>query len=289
VTARARMDEGHAHRAQGENQAALESFRVADDLMHVPSTTYEVARSLTDLGRWLEAHETALLVRKLPRRDDEPEAFVVARREADRLVDDLESRIPTLEIRLDADPSGVDLRVDGAQILVASSVVVRKLDPGTHVVVARIGDRETHVEVTLAERESRALTLSLPPIERAAMPTPLAPLDATRTDSPTSPSHALAYAGVSIAGLGVVTGVVTGWLAWDHRDAARPSCVDGQCPPSAHADVDAAHSFATVSTIAFAVGGLGLGLIALDFVHPLSSTPTTLAVTPTGVVWSGVF
>jgi hypothetical protein len=43
-TARGLMDEGHAKDDRGDHAGALESFRAADALMHVPTTGLEVGR-----------------------------------------------------------------------------------------------------------------------------------------------------------------------------------------------------------------------------------------------------
>src|SRR5229473_5030248 len=66
AAARNFMTEGRARKERNDLKGALESFRSADAIMHVPTTGVEVARAQVDLGDLLEAHETldALLARQ---------------------------------------------------------------------------------------------------------------------------------------------------------------------------------------------------------------------------------
>src|SRR5438445_7585866 len=68
--ARSLMQKGRDARQAHDNKAALESFKAADDIMHVPTTGFEVARALADLGRLVEAHDVLLRVMAIPERPD---------------------------------------------------------------------------------------------------------------------------------------------------------------------------------------------------------------------------
>ena len=69
-------------------------------------------------------------------------------------------------------------------------------------------------------------------------------------------SRPVTYAAFGVAGVGVAVGAVTGILALGHASDARKGCEGSTCLSSTSGDFDAAHTLATVSTIAFVVGGL---------------------------------
>ena len=82
------------------------------------------------------------------------------------------------------------------------------------------------------------------------------------------------------------------------RARAYSFCRDNKCPPPAYAALDAAGSWATVSTLAFVAGGAGAALAAVGLVlRPWSpssassanSTSATLQVRPGGAELVGSF
>ena len=53
------------------------------------------------------------------------------------------------------------------------------------------------------------------------------------------------------------TRVGAGFLSYSKTQSANDQCVDKQCPPPAHGDLDTATTFAVVSNVGFIVAGAG--------------------------------
>ena len=62
-TARTLMQQGRELTAKGDLKEALKRFKGADDIMHVPTTGLEVARTQAPLGLLVEARDTIARIR----------------------------------------------------------------------------------------------------------------------------------------------------------------------------------------------------------------------------------
>jgi hypothetical protein len=92
------------------------------------------------------------------------------------------------------------------------------------------------------------------------------------TTAPTAPpadtapkkSHTLAYVALGVGGAGLVVGGVTGFLALGKKGDLK-GCESTKCPSSQQDTLDSAKSMATISTVGFTVGfvGVGLGVVLL--------------------------
>jgi len=280
-TARALMKEGRGKRAKGDHRGALESFVAADALMNVPTTGLEVGRSQAALGLLVEARDTFLRVSRTPEEPGEPPAFKEARTEAAASATSLDERVPTLKVSIIGVPAGASptVTIDGVNIPNAALSARRRLNPGSHEVVASIaGGAKRTQTVELAEKEAKDVTLDLsgPASTTSPAPTP------TTTDAPTPKAGAtggtssLTYIGFAVAGVGIVVGSVSGLMAISKKNAAEEGCAGTRCPPSTHDDLTRSETFATVSTIAFAAGALGLGVGIYGLIRG-PSTPATSA------------
>src|SRR5271169_6333782 len=65
-TARTLMQQGRELRAKGDLKEALKRFQAADEIMHVPSTGLEVAKSQVAIGELVEARDTIAAIRRVP-------------------------------------------------------------------------------------------------------------------------------------------------------------------------------------------------------------------------------
>jgi hypothetical protein len=268
-TARTMMDEGHARRDAGDHKAALAQFMGADALMHVPTTGIEVGREQIALGQLVEARDTLERIARTPAGAGEPEAFRAARKSADALDEALSGRIPALRV---TEVGGqVDVAIDGAPIPFVALVAPIKVNPGHHLVSATGPGGAVRQEVNVVEGQTLAVTLTLtgpatpPPASLA--PAPL-PLETSPGDHPSSLSPAamwMRWGGVGLAGVGVVTGLVTGLMSLSSTSSASKGCVSDRCPPSTWGDIDSAHTTATISTAAFIVAGAGAILFGASF------------------------
>ena len=136
-TARGLMDEGHARDDRGDHAGALESFRAADALMHVPTTGLEVGRQQVALKLLVDARDTLLSVCRLPVVSGEPAAFAAARDQAQSMYDALTPRIPALRVSvIGGSKLAATLQIDGIRIPASAAGVPFRVNPGHHVVSA---------------------------------------------------------------------------------------------------------------------------------------------------------
>lgn len=264
-TARRLMAEGRARRAANDRKGELEAFQAANDLMHVPTTGLELARAEIASGKLLEARETLLEVERTPPRKREPAPFLEARKAARELYDSLEGRIPALRVRVtgaSSDASWV-LTVDDTTIAEAARAVPVRVNPGAHRVRVTAGAEARDADVDVAEGVTKDISLDLTPTARAEVA--YAPVKPPEPSGRSGTNRALIYGGFGLAIAGTAAGAITGTMAISRKRSAVGECVDDRCPPEVHDDVAAAKSLATVSTVAFIVGGAGatIGIAAL--------------------------
>lgn len=270
--ARNLMQKGYAARGTHDFKVALESFKGADDIMHVPTTGFEVARSQADLGLLVEAHETLVEVMRLPEKPGEPPAFHDARGYAKVLDQQLVPRIPQLRISVSGASSAV-VSVDGTDLPEGALLVPYKVDPGHHVVAARAGASTGRTETDVAEGQSKDVWVNLQaaPTEVAAAPPPPTASPAPESAEPVSLAHRgfgpLAWAGFGVAAVGLGVGAVTGVMTLNDKSSITSQCNGKLCPPTTYDKIDSANTLATISTVGFVVGAAGaaLGLAAWFF------------------------
>src|SRR5439155_8693144 len=99
-TARKQMEVGHDRFDAGDFKAALEAFKIADDIVHAPTTGLFVARAQEKLGLLIEARATLQAVKRIPPAKTDPPPFAKARKDAEALDDDLDQRIPQITFAL---------------------------------------------------------------------------------------------------------------------------------------------------------------------------------------------
>jgi hypothetical protein len=260
--ARALMDDGDRRVVERDHQGALRAYREAHEIMGVPTTGIEVARTLAALGKLREARDVAVAVTRIPARPGEPRVFGEARRAADELARGLAARIPslTLEIRGVQSVSEVRVLLDDAPLEPHAIGRPQELDPGQHtVVVSAPGYAEQRLRSSLSEGEQETLEVTLiavrPRTDVLTVTAPPAPpLD---SDGDTSP---LVFIGFGAGAAGVLVGGVAGAMSLSRTSAARELCAGDDCPPSARDDIEAAETLATVSNVGFGVALVGIGV-----------------------------
>ncbi len=277
-TARALMAQGAELRDKNDLKGALQSFQAADAIMHVPSTSLEVAKTAAALGELVEARDAALAAARYPVKPGEPKPFIEARKEAQTLGDDLEPRIPSLQITVKNAPSGATPKVDvdGVTIPAAALAFPRKVNPGHHVVTAIAGDAHTQSEVDVKEREIKVVVLDLPTVAPTPPPvalnnTPPEQQKSIEPDHPKKKFPVISMIGFGVGVAGVAVGSVTGIMSLSKTSSLKDQCPNNQCPASVYdsssfqSDKSSASTFGTVSTIAFIVGGAGVvvGVVGL--------------------------
>ncbi len=306
-TARSLMDEGFARREKGDHRGALERFEAADSLMHVPTTGLETARERVALGMLIEARELLSAVARYPTRAGEPAPFGEARMHAQRLDDEIGARIPQLRIVLRGAEGPAAVTVDGAEVPAATLITPRRVNPGTHTVVARAAGRERREQITMRERETKEILLDLtlgtspalatpPPLAPASSPSSSPPADKgdAAAGAPAGTPHILFWAGIATAGAGVLVGTVTGVMSLSAVSSAKSGCIDAkQCPPATYDDIDRARTLGNVSTVSFVLAGGGVALAVVGYFLGKSDEPSAsasgLVVGPMGAAYRGLF
>ncbi len=94
----------------------------------------------------------------------------------------------------------------------------------------------------------------------------------------------LIYGGFGVAGAGVLTGVISGWIAITKAEMVKSSCPNQQCLPAYHSVLDGAKTAATVSTVGFSLAVLGVGVGVYGLLSGDAEPPKAGEVRP----WIGV-
>ncbi len=272
-TARLLMDRGDERVDKGDFVHALDFYRGANEIMHVPTTGIEVARSYAALGNLVEARDAALEVLRMKGSPNDPAPFEAARAAAGELARELADQIPLLVIEVAPDEAVpiASLSVDGRPVPRAIWGLPSSLNPGEHLLqLVAPHYRPTDLSLTLTRGDRRTVHLEMLPLpaERtAASPgQPAAPPVAEhRAASPrTTPSGTRltwpVWLGVGIGGTGLLVGTIAGIVSLERASDAREYCSGNSCSPEAGPDRDAAVQAAHVSNFGWATAALGAAL-----------------------------
>jgi hypothetical protein len=95
----------------------------------------------------------------------------------------------------------------------------------------------------------------------------------------------LSKVGFVVAAAGAAGGLITGYMALSDKNSLATECRPNQeCVKGSQgaSDLEAAHTSATISTVAFGIAGVGLavGIIGLLTDHPSAAPPTSARVAP---------
>lgn len=259
-SARTLMDKGDEKRGARDYKGALRDYQGAHDLVHVPTTGIEVAKTLESLGQLVEARDMFLWVTRYPRDQAEPAVFTQAREEAEARAIAIEKRISSLVIHVEAALPNTHpiVKIDGIDIPSSSIGIPRRLNPGFHVITASAGGHiSAEKKLSLREGESSVIKLSL-------------------AAEPTSGASPLVITSFSIAGLSIVAGTVTGVLSLSAASRADEQCPQRpRCPLSAKDDIDLSIMLANVSNVGFALGAVGTAIGIYGLVRSSSPAPKT--------------
>ncbi len=271
-TARAAMAAGRQARDHGDLQTALKSFSRADEIMHVPTTALEVAKTQVSLGSLVEADATLRHIADTPAVGNEPEAYVRAREEAAAVEQDLSSRIPLLTFVVEPTQSTApELTVDGTLLDSHAWTDGYAVNPGRHVIVASSGEVRLEKTADVPEKHVELVHFEFPALDAARTPSATsatsAPLPLDRRSSGPSATLYTAYglSGLALASAGA--GVAFGLIG-----NSRKHDLEQQCAPSCTPDrVDRARSMYTLANVSFAVSASSaIAAIVLYAIEPSS-------------------
>lgn len=302
-TARSYMDEADRLREAGDLWGALERYQAADQLMHVPTTGLDVAKTQAALLQLAEARATALAVAHTPAQRGEPKVFDAARTQAAELSVALAPRIPDVALSVEPASAEAVVNIDGRPVPRISRDLPYKLNPGRHLLIVEAPGFEAKQEqLSLAEGQHAEVAVTL---ERAAVSGKSAPV-AARQPSPRAPEPVIiegnagrtrAYIGFAAGGALLITGAVTGITSLVKAADVRSGCRNDVCPESARADVASADVLGTIANIALPLGVIGVGYGVVELLLSGSSerapepqrAEARVGLTATGVSVSGSF
>jgi hypothetical protein len=288
-TARSMMAEGRELRDKNDLKGALQRFKTADDIMHVPTTGLEVARAQAALGLLVEALDTIANIHKVPEKPDDPQPFKDARAKADELDAQIEAKVPSVTITVTGGAEGDSpaVSVDGTSLPAGAVGVPRKIDPGHHVVTAHAASGDAKEEIDVAEGDKKDVALALTTGEKS---TEGAGDEGAKGDVVHSP-NGVTWAGVVVGGAGLVAGSVTGLMSLSKASTVKGECTNMKCAPGQQtSDLNAGNTLATISTVGFVVAaaGAGVAIVSLIIGHknpnaaPASAPPSDSGATPPG-------
>jgi hypothetical protein len=314
AAAEALFDEGRKLLAAGRFAEACAKLEASQRLDSGVGTLLNLADCYEKSGKtasaWAEFREASAAARKAGSKERED----IARKRATLL----EAKLSYLTISV-PDDQVVSITRNGAAVDEALLGTAIPVDPGQHLItasapgkqswsssvrVAPLGDRAT-LRVPRLRDEGAAASLAVPKAAQAqTQPWNAAPELAGPTPSPSAASGsnpgatqrllALISAGVGVAGIGVGTGF--GLHAAARWSSAKRDCMsqpDGPriCGDAGLRDGRAAMTSATISTVAFVVGGAGIaGALVLWLSAPSAvEKQTALALGPESVTLWGTF
>jgi hypothetical protein len=297
----------------GNCAAAVDKLQRAEALYHAPTILVRLGECQVATGKVVAGTENLQRVVREPLPAKAPKAFVDAQARAQKSLDASLPKVAKLRIHVDA-PPGVrpTVKLDGESISLAALDVDRPADPGSHQIEASApGFKTAHSETTLPEGGSGSAALRLEPDGTAGGPPqqgtgPMAPYPpgspppqgyapGSMQYQPPPPgaeqkgsSKTLGFVLLGAGGVGVAVGSIFGAMALSKRGAIDDSGLcspKSNCQQAAQADIDSMKTSATVSTVGFVVGGVGLaaGLIVL-----VTAGKSQTAAEARGAKWASV-
>lgn len=265
--ARALFLEGLSLHAANNCAAALTKYREVAKVKMTAQVAFNIAECEERLGRLVQALGNYRVA--AAQGEGDKKAKEVMAKVGDR-IEAIEGRIPKLTITRAKGGDTAVIELDGTEIGVGQLGSPIPVDPGAHVIVAKVGNKELlHESVTLAEKENKTfevkLTIKMPKIEQ---PKDEPPPDLPKEEPPPPPRSRTPGIVVTVIG-GVV--MIAGFSFLAPRAAAISELDklcggDTTCPPSAEDTANRGKLFTGLAE-GFVVAGVvglatGIALIA---------------------------
>jgi hypothetical protein len=264
----------------GDCQQAIEKLKRAEELHHAPTTAGRLGECEIGVGHLVQGTERLQRLLREPLPAGAPAPFVDAVARARRVLDRALPRIATLRVTVKAPPrTKMQVTVDAEPMSDALIDNDRPTDPGRHLVeVTAPGFIAAKEDISVNDAQSATVSLELVPDPNAPVAPP--PPAAEAHDAAPAPRAAIAprpagpnvgsIVAFSLGGVGLAAGIAGGTIvALDASDLSKTCGPTKACPTSKQNEISAAKTWATVSTVGFAVAGAGLatGLILLLVGH----------------------
>jgi len=266
----------------GKCPEAIEKLQRAESLHHAPTILGRLGECQVAVGQLVAGTENLNSVVREPLAPNAPKVFHDAQDRAQKVLAAATPKIAHLTINVVPPDAKATVTVGGKPIPAALIGAERPTDPGTlEVSAAADGYKPAGTSVTLAEGGHQEITLtlekdpnavaSLPPLPAGGPPPPVAP-----PEPGPRKSNTFAYAALGVGGAGILIGSITGVLALSKAS----DCPNKVC--STRSDLDGAKGMATISTVSFGVGvvGVALGTILLVTGNNSEAPPATALYQP---------
>lgn len=274
AAARAAAGQGADAFDGGRWQEAVDLFTRAEAIVHSPIHLLYLGRAQLKLGQWVKAYENFNRIKREGAPANAPAAVKKAVDDASKELTQLEPQLPQVAAKVKNATADVEVQMDGTTIPPLLVGLMRPVDPGQHVFVAKTATAASE-SVTLDVQPSSRHTveLELKPLQAPTPVTPVAAPPPVTTPAPvsvdsgtsSSGSNGLRIASYGALGLGVVgVGLGTVFLiqAGSTQKEADDLCPSEPCDPARKPQIDAkdddAASQRTLALVGYGVGGVAL-------------------------------
>lgn len=299
AAAEALFVEGRKLMEAGRYVDACPKFEASQRLDPGVGTMLNLAECYEKSGRTASAWAEFREVISAARAAESKEREALARERAAAL----ENKLSRLTIALSPEATGIpgiEIRRDGAVVDSAEIGTSIPVDPGKHVIEANAPGKQKWyrtVELSDQNREAQVLIPGLNAVvdSGGATTSGPSPVDAGVSSSSASGGgqRTIAIVSGAVGVVGVAVGTVFGLQASSKWSDAKKGCgsYPYDCPQPALGDADKAKSFATLSTVGFAVGAVGLaaGAVLWFTAGPKSEKQASVGVGLGSVVVKGRF
>jgi len=264
----------------GKCEEAIPKLERSEKLHHSSIVLSRLGECKVSEGKLVEGTEMLRKVLREPLPANPSPAQSKAYERAQIALDSAKPRIAGLTVSIAA-PPGAELKLTIDGVAVANTLVDSELpaDPGDHLVEASApGYLKASSRVTLGAADKKTISLKLEVDPNAPAPTPAGPkpeaaaVAAAQVASrpaaappapppaPKKPNHTAAYVSWTLGAVGVGVGTAFGVMAMKDKHDLDPQCPGNSCAPGSNDALDKAKQKGTISTAAFAAGGVGLVL-----------------------------
>jgi len=260
ASARQLYNDGITLRDKGDLPGALEKFKAAHALGNTPLTGIELCKLHQKLNQPVEAREACLSVGRIGPIPEESQRSKDARVEAAKVAEGEKPKMSSVKVKVTGVPSGFQpaVAIDGVAIPAAALNEPRPVDPGPHVITAKVGTGpETKTTLETKEGEAKEIEVAVQPPAPEDKPGPIG-----NTSGPAKPAtkdSSSAKVAFGLGGLAATIGIVGGLVAMNKEGDLEDSCRNKVCGPGEHDALSSATTWGTVSTVAFIASGIALG------------------------------
>jgi len=274
---------------EGDYKTAILRLQQADGSFAAPTIKLLWAEAHEKLGQLLQAQALYQRVADEKLTVLSSKEFRDAQRTASEALARLEKAIPTMTLVIVGDPLEVaSLTLDGAAVAAARWGEPIRVNPGEHALTVEIAGRPATTR-TIALKEGQSQKVQVQTAVPAAAPVRSAAAPAVE---PGGGSYAVPLAAFGVGAAGLVAGAVTGAMAMSSMQGFREQCGTAlQCPPSFQKELNDAKVLGHVSTVGFAIAGVGavLGTTFVVWQAKGGKTNASVRIGPLGGAVTGAF